>query len=344
MNFSRLITNWYELNKRNLPWRITKNPYFIWISEIILQQTRVNQGISYYHKFTFNYPTIGDLAAASEQRVLSDWQGLGYYQRARNLHETAKKITTEFDGKFPEKFELIKSLKGIGDYTASAIASFAFDQPHAVVDGNVYRVLSRIFDINLSINTLEGIAYFKELAQTLINTKNPAIHNQAIMEFGSLICTPKNPTCDLCPLIEMCLSRQNKTIFIRPVKTIKTKVKKRYFTYFHFEDANSIVIQKRLAQDIWKNLFEFPLIETDEPISFEGLSSQLQQMNLTHPIQISKTIKHILSHQHIYTQFCEYKTIPDKLKSIFPNTEIIKKKDLYRYPIPRLIDRYLSEK
>ena len=212
MNFSRLITNWYELNKRNLPWRITKNPYFIWISEIILQQTRVNQGISYYHKFTFNYPTIGDLAAASEQRVLSDWQGLGYYQRARNLHETAKKITTEFDGKFPEKFELIKSLKGIGDYTASAIASFAFDQPHAVVDGNVYRVLSRVFDINLSINTLEGIAYFKELAQTLINTKNPAIHNQAIMEFGSLICTPKNPTCDLCPLIEMCLSRQNKTI------------------------------------------------------------------------------------------------------------------------------------
>ena len=229
VDFHLLIGIWYRLNKRELPWRKTNDPYLIWLSEIILQQTRVVQGLSYYLKFTHNYPTVFDLANASEQDVLKDWQGLGYYSRARNLHATAKVIASEYKGVFPKTFLEIKKLKGIGDYTAAAISSFAFNLPHAVVDGNVYRVLSRVFNIDLPIDSIEGKKYFAQLAKELLPNHDAAIHNQAIMEMGAIQCLPTNPLCDSCPLLEKCLSYHLKNTHERPVKVKKTKTRDRFF-------------------------------------------------------------------------------------------------------------------
>jgi len=203
-DFHLLITDWYRQNNRALPWRSTKDPYSIWLSEIILQQTRVEQGTAYYLKFVTKYPTVRDLAAAEEQEVLNLWQGLGYYSRARNLHATAKFITNELNGEFPPNFNGLKQLKGVGDYTAAAIASFAYKEPVAVVDGNVYRVLSRVFDLETPIDSTLGKRQFSELAQALISKTDPDTHNQAVMEFGALQCTPSNPSCEACPLIGMC--------------------------------------------------------------------------------------------------------------------------------------------
>lgn len=329
-DFHLLIAKWYRQNGRNLPWRETTNPYFIWLSEIILQQTRVDQGMNYYHRFVTNYPTVSDLARATEQQVLNDWQGLGYYSRARNLHSAAKYITTELNGNFPESHEQILRLKGVGTYTAAAISSFAFNEKKAVVDGNVYRVLSRVFDISTPIDSTEGKKEFQQLADELISEKSPGEHNQAIMELGALICKPTNPNCEDCPVNLYCFALKNNSVQARPVKTKKTKVRDRYFHFLIFETENQIIIEQRTEKDIWQNMYQFPLLE-DEATLFKI------ELEKTYE---SKPIKHVLSHQHIYATFHHFKGFPKQLKKSW---KLIERSNLDDYPFPRLIDKYLSE-
>ena len=335
-DFHLLITDWYRQNKRDLPWRKTQNPYFIWLSEIILQQTRVDQGMNYYLKFTKNYPTIEKLAHASEQEILNDWQGLGYYSRARNLHFTAKYVYHELNGEFPTSFNELKKLKGVGPYTAAAIASIAYNEPVAVVDGNVYRVLARIFNIDLPVDSSEGIKAFQELANELLPPSNASEFNQAMMEFGALQCTPVNPQCTNCPFEDSCLSSKSSLILERPIKSKKTKVRKRFFYYSIFQENDMIVIQKRVQKDIWQHLYEFPLHETENQLSEKELLRLfgLQESSLT---KISKEFKHILSHQHIYARFIHFNQIPKT-----HSKAMIHKKELTDFPLPRLIDRYLE--
>lgn len=341
VDFHRLIGIWYRLNKRDLPWRDTNDPYLIWLSEIILQQTRVIQGLSYYLKFSTNYPTVFHLANASEQEVLNDWQGLGYYSRARNLHATAKIIASDYDGVFPSNFEDIKKLKGIGDYTAAAISSFAFNLPYAVVDGNVYRVLSRVFNIETPIDSTEGKKYFAQLAQELIPLDDASGHNQAIMEMGAIQCLPSNPVCDSCPLFDKCLSRELGTINERPIKSKKIKTRNRFFHFLVFEKDNHLFLEKRENKDIWQHLFQFPLIESSENLSLKEINKQIFDKFELAPNDHSENITHILSHQKINAKFYFFDCFP----KVFPNTFLkINKKDIQDYPLPRLIDRFLEER
>lgn len=333
-DFTLLIVDWYRLNKRNLPWRDESNPYFIWLSEIILQQTRVDQGMDYYLKFIKNYPTIVDLANAEEQDILNDWQGLGYYSRARNLHFSAKYVRDELNGDFPITFKEILKLKGVGQYTASAIASFAFNEKKAVVDGNVYRLLSRVFDIDSPIDSSYGIKEFQELADTLIHSKNPGEHNQAIMEMGAIICTPKQPNCEECPLTEKCLARAKNTISERPVKKGKTKVTNRYFHYLIFNRDQKTIIEQRLGKGIWQNMYQFPMIEannSDQNIDLSMFQNKVFESPIT---------KHVLSHQRIYATFHHFNSVPENMED---NWFIIDHADIQEYPLPRIIDRYLEE-
>jgi A/G-specific adenine glycosylase len=332
-DFSLSITKWFRQNKRDLPWRDTLNPYLIWLSEIILQQTKVDQGFSYYTKFSKKYPTVEHLANADEIEVLREWQGLGYYSRARNMHYSAKLIVEEYNGIFPSNFEEILKLKGVGSYTAAAIASIAFHQKKAVVDGNVYRVLSRVFDISIPIDSGKGITHFQELADALISEINPGEHNQALMELGATICAPKNPNCNLCPLNCMCAALQNKTIALRPVKKKKTKVKNRYFHFLLYTHKNEVIIQKRDQKGIWYNMYQFPLIESMDPES--SIDSALNQSK----IRESEEIIHRLSHQKIHAKFHHFDSFPTVIRS---NWLVINKDELIKYPLPRLIDRYLE--
>ena len=333
-NFSLSIRNWYRQNKRDLPWRETSDPYFIWLSEIIMQQTRVEQGLRYYLKFTSNYPTIDDLAKAEEEDILNDWQGLGYYSRARNLHFSAKQIMLEFNGQFPEAHNDILQLKGVGTYTASAISSFAFGECKAVVDGNVYRLLSRVFNIDFPIDSSKGQKYFQELANELIPNEHPGEHNQAIMEMGALVCTPSNPNCDNCPVESICLSRTNNTINLRPVKSKKTKVKHRFFHFLVFNNGNSIILEKRLEKDIWQNMYQFPLVETDKN------STQEEKKHWEDQTFESEPITHILSHQKILAVFHHLDTSHTEVKS---HNVIVRKTKIQDYPLPRLIDKYIED-
>lgn len=347
-HFSDKIINWYNQNKRDLPWRNTKDAYLIWLSEIILQQTRVEQGTAYYLKFASNFPTVKHLANADNDKVMKLWQGLGYYSRARNLHTTAKIITDKFKGKFPDSYEDILSLKGVGDYTAAAIASFAFNKPHAVVDGNVYRVLSRIFGIETPIDSSKGKKEFYALANKLIDKKEPAQFNQAIMELGAIQCKPANPDCSICPLNTMCFAFARKKVAEFPVKEKKMKVRNRYFYYIVLNYKGKTAVNKRSAKDIWTNLYDFPLIETDKELTEEQFLKSADWKKF-----IGKTVytiasfsspqKHILSHQKIYARFIEInsKSAFDKL---IPATAIvINKMDIHEYAVPRLIDLYLEK-
>lgn len=342
MTFSNKLIFWYLKNNRELPWRKTKNPYFVWLSEIMLQQTRVAQGMSYYLKFTENYPTISHLANASESEVLKMWQGLGYYSRARNLHFTAKYIANELNGEFPKTFHEIIKLKGIGDYTASAIASICFDEPTAVVDGNVYRVLARYFGIENAINSSAGIKEFKNLAQNLIDESQPGTFNQAIMDFGALVCKPQNPLCDDCPFSESCVALQKNLIKELPVKEKKMKVKKRFFNYLVIKtDDNKTILSERNQKGIWQGLYQFPLIETDENISKEQLVASKEFGDLfpaetTISLFNHKEIVHKLTHQHLYTQFWIIET--KQLQSAEISWESIRS-----FPVPVLIANFLDE-
>lgn len=337
-DFSLLIRLWYRQNSRSLPWRSTKDPYFIWLSEIILQQTRVEQGRSYYDKFTAQYPTVFELAKAEEHQILNLWQGLGYYSRARNLHFAAKQVVNDFGGKFPENYNDIKSLKGVGDYTAAAIASFAFDLPQAVVDGNVYRVLSRFFADDTPIDSSQGQKLFKSYAQQLISLEEPGEHNQAIMEIGALVCKPKNPDCLNCPLSESCDAHRSGKMLDFPVKAKKIKVKNRYFNYL-VQDVNEFQIHKRTQKGIWQNMYQFPLYETQNEMDQKQLSSQIEN---EYGVQIQGKIAeytHLLSHQKIHTVFWKInKSIDDKKELLSVGIE-----EVDDYPLPRLIHRFLEE-
>ena len=334
-DFNTLIKDWYRLNKRDLPWRQTKDPFKIWLSEIILQQTKVEQGLSYYLKFTDHFQTAEDLAKTSEQEVLNLWQGLGYYSRARNLHFTAKTIVNEHKGTFPKTYTELLKLKGVGSYTAAAIASFCFDESVAVVDGNVYRVLSRVFDVKIAMDSSEGKKYFFDLAQNLIDKVEPALFNQSIMEFGALQCVPKNPNCEICPLESICLSKSNGTWMNRPVKSKKTSVKNRFFHFLIFQKDQTTYLQKRSGKDIWQNLYQFPLIETQE----DSELNNFENYSPFPPSKISAEIVHVLSHQKIHARFYHFNHLPSKI-----NTDwiAVKMAEIQDYPIPRLIDRYLE--
>ena len=341
MKFSNTLIYWYLQNNRELPWRKTKNPYFIWLSEIMLQQTRVAQGIAYYLKFTSTFPTIFDLAKADESTVLKMWQGLGYYSRARNLHFSAKLIANEFNGEFPSTYNEIIKLKGIGDYTASAIASICFDEPTAVVDGNVYRVLSRYFGIKTPINSSAGIKEFKILAQSLIDKNKAGTFNQAIMDFGALHCKPQNPLCETCPFSDSCFALEKKLTKELPVKEKKVKVRKRYFNFLVIKTKdNRTILSERKGKGIWQGLYQFPLIESDKTINKEELILSEDFTNLfpsktTLSLFNSKEIIHKLSHQHLHTQFwiIETKNSPE----ININWSEIEK-----YPVPILIANFLE--
>ena len=341
------LINWYTENQRDLPWRHNPSPYQVWLSEIILQQTRVSQGHDYYLRFVEKWPTVADLAAATEEEVLKMWQGLGYYSRARNLHQCARQVVEQYGGEFPADFEQLKKLKGVGDYTAAAIASIAFNLPHAVVDGNVYRVLSRLFDIDTPINNKEGQTLFAQTADALLNRKQPSLHNQAMMEFGALQCTPKNPNCLLCPLQAQCLAFDRQTVMQRPIKLQKTKVTTRHFNYLVIRIKDSIYLHKRSSNDIWRNLYDFPCIESEKSMSVdEVISSDTFQQLIDHkPFTVTKTssvFTHKLTHRTILAQFIEIKLSQELLHIETKGLILTPERDLGNYPIPRLIDLYLT--
>ncbi|MDR6299552.1 A/G-specific adenine glycosylase [Mesonia maritima] len=309
MDFHKTLLNWYLLNSRSLPWRETSNPYNIWLSEIMLQQTRIAQGLPYYEKFIAHFPTVFDLANAKEEHVLKLWQGLGYYSRARNLHFTAKYVAEELNGIFPDNYKDLKKLKGVGDYTAAAIASICYDEPVAVVDGNVYRVLARYFGVETPINSTEGVKQFKALAQEMLYKKDPKHYNQALMEFGALHCKPKNPLCESCPFQKNCVAFQQGKTASLPVKLKKTKVTTRHFNYLVFKKNDETLLQKRTGKGIWKNLYEFPLLETSEEIQKEAFTNHPEVEKLVGKnfknirLYNNKPIKHVLSHQKLFAKF-----------------------------------------
>ncbi|WP_299897702.1 A/G-specific adenine glycosylase [uncultured Aquimarina sp.] len=347
MIFSKKLISWYLQNKRSMPWRETTDPYRIWLSEIILQQTRVAQGLPYYLAFTEQYPTVFDLANAEEEQVLKLWQGLGYYSRARNLHTTAKYVANDLHGVFPTSYKELLKLKGVGDYTASAIASICYDEVVPVVDGNVYRVLSRYFNISTPINSTEGIKEFKKVAIEVMEQEEPATYNQAIMEFGALQCKPQNPYCIVCPLNDSCESLQKGTVASLPVKLKKLKVKKRYFNYLIFlVDDKHTVIRQRTGKGIWQNLYEFPLIESDKDVNLEYVEKHaiLKESMSTSSYNITvyeEEFKiHKLSHQHLYTRFYIIRT--DNSPKFDDSCQLIPIDKIKEYPVPILLGNFID--
>lgn len=343
--FSDKLVKWYALNKRDLPWRETKDPYKIWLSEVILQQTRVNQGLPYYLRFVEKFPDINSLASASEQEVLRLWQGLGYYTRARNLHACAREVVSLHNAIFPTDFQSLKKLKGIGDYTAAAIASFSNNEKVAVVDGNVFRVLSRVFGIDKEINSPEGKKTFALLANELINSKRPDLHNQAIMEFGALQCVPRNPDCNQCIFIQDCFAAVNNMQHQLPVKTKPKISRRRYFYYFVIQKGKSLLMKKREGKDIWQGLFDFLLLERSSPAGIAKLVAQLNADTRGNippdSLKISSLYKHSLSHQTIYSKFILVKEYPENL--IKEPFEFYSSKKINSLPKPALISRFLAD-
>lgn len=342
MNFSTSIVQWYQAHKRDLPWRNSTDPYIIWLSEIILQQTRVKQGLPYFLKFTKAFPSVHDLARADEDQVLKLWQGLGYYSRARNLHKTAQKISIENQGKFPAKYKDLLQLKGVGEYTAAAIASFCYNEPVAVVDGNVYRVIARYLGIYTPINSTEGNKLFKEKAMQILDKNKASEHNQAIMEFGALHCTPKNPSCTTCPLSNSCVAFQQEIQSELPNKLKKTKVKTLYFNYLVFiTPQNETILIKRTNKGIWQNLFEFPLIETAVKASKKKLQECISNKLLLEKWN-KEAIVHKLSHRKILAHFWVVKTseIPDTYNH--KRSTKIKLNQLNDFAVPVLVQRFIE--
>lgn len=310
MNFNSNLIHWYSIHKRALPWRETKDPYTVWLSEMILQQTQIKQGLPYFIKFTKYYPTVFDLANASEDRVLKHWQGLGYYSRARNLHKTAKYVAQELKGIFPKTHAELMNLKGVGDYTASAIASICYEESVAVVDGNVYRVLSRYFGIDTPINSSGGAKQFKNLASSLLPKKNIGDYNQAIMEFGAKQCKPQTPNCALCPLDSDCVALATAKVKNLPVKLKKVKIRKRYLNFLVVLSAEGkTLLEKRIQKGIWQHLYQFPLLETNKSISKKELqtNSGFKELNALAQKKIElhnpQDIVHKLTHQELHIKF-----------------------------------------
>ncbi|MDN3581709.1 A/G-specific adenine glycosylase [Mucilaginibacter flavus] len=317
MNFTDQLVQWYLANKRDLPWRNTTDAYTIWLSEIILQQTRVEQGMPYFYRFLERYPTVTDFAAAQEDEVLKLWQGLGYYSRGRNMLKTAQLVQQQYDGVFPQSYEALIKLKGIGEYTAAAIASFSANEAKAVVDGNVYRVLARYYGIYEPINSTTGKKLFQQIADDLINKKTPGLHNQAMMEFGAMLCKPKNPACNICPVQIDCVAFKAGATSALPVKLKTVKVKERFFNYFLITDGNTILMNKRGDKDIWANMYDLPMVETPALLPAHELMAQPAVMavfgqipNITEDTPVQK---HILTHQRLFVRMIKTDTLPIKL-------------------------------
>ena len=340
--FSKAIIDWYKENKRELPWRESSDPYLIWISEIILQQTRVAQGYDYFLRFIKRFPDVQSLADANEDEVMKFWQGLGYYSRARNLHAAAKSM----NGVFPKTYPEVLALKGVGEYTAAAICSFAYGMPYAVVDGNVYRVLSRYFGVDTPIDSTEGKKLFAALADEMLDRKQPALYNQGIMDFGAVQCTPQSPDCLFCPLADSCSALSTGRVAQLPVKQHKTKTTNRYFNYIYVRAGAHTYINKRTANDIWKNLFELPLIETPVALSEEEFvaSSEFQAlfaMGEKPLVRLRyKGMKHVLSHRIIYADLYEV-ILPENSVS-FSNFIRIKNEELEQYAVSRLVQELIK--
>lgn len=345
-----ILTNklyqWYKENKRVLPWRDQGDPYKIWLSEIILQQTQVLQGLSYYQRFVDRYPTVKQLAEASQEEILKLWQGLGYYSRARNLHQAAQTIVRLHNGHFPKDYKSIRELKGVGDYTAAAIASMAFGLPYATVDGNVFRVLARLYGLDQAINTTKGKHSFTLLANELLDKERPGMHNQAFMEFGALQCLPKSPNCLLCVVREHCWAYKHRAIERLPVKLKKIKQRIRYFNYIYIVSGQTVLVQQRQDSDIWKGLYQFPLIESEVALLPDQLTSSDTweawfgdtPLNI---LSVSEPYKHQLTHQRIYARFyyIELSKFSDKLLKQFECKSL---NEFEALPVPRLIEKYFD--
>ncbi len=345
--FTEQIISYSYLVDRDLPWKKDNNPYFIWISEIILQQTRVQQGIPYFKRFVERFPSLNILAEASEDEVIKLWQGLGYYSRARNLHATAKEIKANYSSQFPEDFSELIKLKGIGNYTAAAISSFAFNKPYAVVDGNVYRVLSRYFALEENYHSSKGKSFYQNLAQTLIDHNNPGRYNQAIMDFGALVCKPQSPLCHECSIKIHCKAYARKAIANYPLTKTKTKKKQRFFNYFVIEDDhNQLILRRRNKEDIWKSLFDFPGLESsiDSILTHQEIKRfVLEEFNIKQfsSMVSSKEYKQTLSHQIIQSKFFHLKIqqhFEQQTPYVLTNT-----KKLINFAFPKTIDCYLRD-
>ncbi|ERJ58413.1 hypothetical protein M472_06500 [Sphingobacterium paucimobilis HER1398] len=337
MSFARKLIVWYQSEGRDLPWRKTRDPYIIWLSEIILQQTRVEQGLPYFYTFREHFPTVMDFAEASEDELLRLWQGLGYYSRARNMHKAAKTVAHELKGIFPTDYDSLLRLPGIGEYTAAAISSFSAGECKAVLDGNVFRVLSRVFGISTAINSTEGKKLFQSLAQDLISTLDPGTYNHAIMDFGATVCKPKAPLCQDCIFRGECAAFEDNSISLLPVKNKAKKSRNRYFNYFLIEEGESILMSKRGADDVWANMYEFPLLETTKDLELEDLIHTDEYrffFGNTMVQPIGGVTKHVLSHQNIYARFFR-----------LPNAKcLLEKKETWHYFLLENLDKLAKHK
>ena len=347
--FRENLLNWFATNHRSLPWKGEKNPYLIWLSEIILQQTTVRQGLPYYERFVETYPTVKQLADAPQDEVMKLWEGLGYYSRAKNLHATAKHIAYNLNTSFPNTYDDILKLKGVGFYTAAAIASFAFDLPHAVLDGNVYRVLSRFFGIETPIDSTQGKKIFTELANEVLDEKRPADFNQAMMDFGATHCMPSNPNCKNCIFNTQCFAFLHKKTGELPIKSKKLIKRDRFFNYLIINQGESVFIKKRLEKDIWQNLYDFPLIETDRLV--ENLPSLDEIQNFRENteggslrfLKKSQPYKQVLTHQNIYAVFWEFEAYKNFLLKD-DNILKVEKKNLSKFAFPKVVDIFFNKK
>ena len=343
--FESKILQWYDQNKRDLPWRGIKDPYKIWLSEVILQQTRVNQGMPYYLAFIKRFPTVKQLASAKEQEVLKLWQGLGYYSRARNLHKAAQKVMTEYNGQFPTSYIDLLKLSGVGPYTAAAIASIASDESVAVVDGNVYRFYSRFYGITSPIDSPQGAREFKELAQRHMPAKRCGDFNQAIMEMGATVCTPQLPKCDVCPFMNSCTAYKNDLIALLPVKASKTKVSENFVYYFDVEFKQNRLLNFRKGKGIWQGLYDFYSVENAKKQSLKSLQKHISGFFGSDFIfeDTKRTYTHKLSHRTLKVHFIKIVFNKKPQLSNAENLTLVKKSEVQKYPVPRIIDLYLNE-
>ena len=344
LEFSSIVLYWYKKNQRDFPWRKSKNAYKVWVSEIILQQTQTSQGLNYYTKIIDTFPTIKDLAESSEEKILKLWQGLGYYSRARNLHYTAKHIHNHLNGIFPNDYNSLIKLKGIGPYTAAAISSICFNEKRAAVDGNVYRILARVFNIYEATNSSKGVKTFQKLANALISKTDPGDYNQALMDLGATICTPKNPKCILCPLKPKCIAHDKNTVYDLPIKIKKTKIKQRFFHYFCVEYKGEFLMKKRTQDDIWKNLYDFPLIERKETDVENNIIHEKELKSIvdarTNNIKNNKYYEHKLTHQKLNITIEYIKA--DKIINHYNFIEVNRTK-VKELPVPKPIERFFEE-